>query len=374
MKIFNLPDLGEGLTEAEIHEWHVKEGDTVEADQLLASMETAKAVVDVPAPRAGTIAKLYGKVGDIIYTDGPLVEFTDGDEDDAGSVVGNMTHQESSVLEGAATGIVRDKQRTRGKNKILPAIRNLAKRLDVDLSGLTGTGPHGKITKEDVERAANDKTMPPIFDDGEAIKGVRRTMAQIMKQSHHDVAAVTIVDDADLHAWPKGSDITARVVRAVCFACQQEPSLNAWYHDKSMSRKLHQVVHLGLALDSKDGLFVPVIKEAQSQSGTALRETINRFKQEVSDRSIAQDELQGATITLSNFGSFAGRYANPVIVQPMVAIVGTGRIREEVAANQGNIEIHKIMPLSLTFDHRAVTGGEATRFLAAMIEDLKLAE
>ncbi len=382
MKIFNLPDLGEGLTEAEVHEWHVKEGDTVKADQLMVSMETAKAVVEVPAPREGTIAKLYGKVGDIIRTDAPLVEFTDGDEADAGSVVGNMSGEETTVLSESATGITPTK-RNNSRKKVLPALRALAKRLNVDINAVTGSGPEGKITKEDIEAAASGspatagKTVSTrsYFSDGEPLRGVRRIMSQAMRESFDSVCAVTICDDADLHAWSDGNDITARVIRALCAACQAEPSLNSWFDGASESRKVFNTVNLGLALDSKDGLFVPVITDAQSQSRDDLRATINRFKEQVADRSIDQKELQGASITLSNFGSFAGRYANPVVVPPTVSIIGTGRIRHEaIALDSGKIESHRVMPLSVTFDHRSVTGGEATRFLAAMISDLQQAE
>jgi pyruvate dehydrogenase E2 component (dihydrolipoamide acetyltransferase) len=183
---------------------------------------------------------------------------------------------------------------------------------------------------------------------------------------------VTIVDDADLQNWSPETDITLRVIRAVTRACYAEPSLNAWYDGQQMVRQLHQHVNLGLAIDSPDGLFVPVIKNTQELQPSEIRTIINQYKAQTKDRTLPPENFRDGTITLSNFGNFAGRYANPVVVPPTVAIIGAGRIRDEVVAENGSVEIHRILPISLTFDHRAATGGEATRFLAALIADLQL--
>lgn len=373
MKIFKLPDLGEGLTEAEIHEWHVKVGDEVKTDQLMVSMETAKAVVDVPAPCTGKIVKLFGEEGDIIDTDAPLVEFEgDIESEDAGSVVGKVDHVAATVVEENAMGVTPASTVSQSISA-LPAVKALARRLNVDLSSINGTGNEGRITKDDVKAAADKKTTQAP-EGYEPLRSIRRTMAQSMSKSHVEIVPVTIFDDADLHAWPTGTDITARVIRAVVKACNEEPALNAWYDTASISRKIANTVNLGIAMDSDDGLFVPVIHDAGAKNASEWRETIERFKREVKDRSIATSELQGASITLSNFGTFAGRYATPIIVPPAVAIIGTGRIRTEAVATEQEITSHKVMPLSLTFDHRGVTGGEATRFLRAMIIDLQLAD
>ncbi len=376
MKIFKLPDLGEGLTEAEIHEWHVTEGEEVNVDQLMVSVETAKAVVDVPAPTHGRIVKLYGKVGDIIQVGHPLVEFSTDiavavdshSQADAGSVVGNLKQETSTVLESA--NLIR--KTTAASQLIFPEIRALARHLRVDITHVKGTGSHGRITKEDIRQAASQQQQPP--KGYEPLRSIRRIMAKSMSQSHTEIVPVTIYDDADIGAWQAGTDITSRVIRAVIAACQTEPALNAWYHTDTLSRKLHPQVDLGIALDSPDGLFVPVIHQASHMKPTQWRETIERFKKQVADRSIEQHELKDPTITLSNFGTFAGKYANPIIVPPTVAILGTGRIREQPVVRAGAIVASRIMPLSLTFDHRAATGGEATRFLRALIENVELDE
>jgi len=382
MKIFYLPDLGEGLPDAEVREWYVKEGDEVKIDQPMVAMETAKAVVDVPAPRSGKILKLHGKVGDVILTGAALVEFADGEDagavkEKAATVVGNIESSDTVLVE-SATGI-NPTSGAAGVIKAIPAVRALAKKLNVDLATVTATGQGGQISMDDVERAAKSpataqKTESSEVQAGfEALRGVRRAMANVMAQSHKEVVPITLVDDADIQAWPAKTDITLRVVRALVAACKAEPALNAWYDSKASARKLFNEVHLGIAIDSEEGLFVPTLKDAQSRSSEDLRATINRFKEQVKARTIPQDDLKGATIVLSNVGIFAGRYASPIIVPPTVAILATGRIRDEIVAVDGKPAVHRMLPLSLSIDHRAITGGEAARFLAVLIQDLQSA-
>ena len=374
MKVFKLPDLGEGLPDAEIREWYIKAGDEVKLDQPIVAMETAKAVVDVPAPRSGRIIKLYGKAGDVIKTGSPLIEFEEGENNVSakGTVVGDI-QEGNTVLEESATGI-QPQAHLKSSIKVIPAIRALAKKLNVDLANVTPTGPNNQVTVEDVELAANQTNVEETSAGYQPLRGVRRAMATVMTQSHAEVVPVTIVDDADINAWASGTDITLRVIRALIAGCKAESALNAWYDGKTMARRLHDAVHIGIAMDSVEGLFVPVLKHADKNSNENLRHCIDRFKQQVKARTISPDDLKGATIVLSNVGVFAGRYANPVIVPPTVAIIATGRIREEVIPFQGKPDIHRILPLSLTMDHRAITGGEAARFLAAIIEDLQKAD
>lgn len=369
MNIFNLPDLGEGLPDAEIHEWYVKEGDTVALDQPLVSMETAKAVVDVPCPQAGVIAKLFGKPGDVIKTGVPLVGFveTASAKTDKGTVVGNLEESHEVSEDNFIVGSAKSSQRV----KATPALRLLAKKLGVNLATLAGTGEHGVITRDDVEHAANQQNQLP--EGFEPLRGVRRAMLNSMVQSHQEVVPVSIFDEADIQCWREGTDITARLIQAITEACQKEPALNAWFDTKHGARKCFNEVHLGLAMDTEEGLFVPVIHDAGKQSSEQLRQLINEYKQAVRERSLPSDKLKGATITLSNFGKFAGRFASPIIVPPMVAILAVGRLYTAPVAVKGNIETHRLLPLSLSFDHRAVTGGEATRFLGAVMESLQKA-
>jgi len=373
MSIFKLPDLGEGLQDAEIVEWLVKVGDEVKLDQPFIAVETAKAIVEIPSPQAGKIFKLYGEAQDIINVGDPLVEFEGAEEkaapaakfkkEDTGTVVGEMqVGKEVSNEKATSVG------QSSGGVKATPAVRALAKRFDIDLSVVTPSGPKGTVTAADVQRVAK------IFEEIgplEHLRGVRRAMAHIMTVAHAEVVPVTIYDDADIDAWKQGGDITIRVIRAITVACKAEPSLNAWYDSHAVGRRVLDKIHLGIAVDTGEGLFVPVLRDVGNRTPEQLREGLNKMKSDVQERKIPPEELRGYTFTLSNFGVFGGRYANPIIVPPTVSILGTGRIQQEIVAVNSNPVAHYILPLSLTFDHRAVIGGEATRFMAVVRADLE---
>ena len=217
------------------------------------------------------------------------------------------------------------------------------------------------------------RTQPPgaaATGQPEQLKGVRRNMARVMADAHSKVVPTTLSDDADIHAWAPGNDMTSRLVRAIVSACQAVPAMNAWFDGDNLTRTLHAQVDIGIAVDTDDGLFVPALRNADMLDGSSVRAAIKRLRTQVEDRSIPSSELSGYTISLSNFGMFAGRYATPVVVPPCVAIIGAGKLSHDVVAVMGGIEVHRRMPISLTFDHRACTGGEAARFLAALLDDL----
>ncbi len=439
-KTFHLPDLGEGLPDATIVEWLVKEGETVKLDAPLVSMETAKAVVEVPSPYSGKVIKQHGKNGDVIDTGAALVEIeidpklpqrADAEatghqhapkpkaaapavatpaatrvetiQEDAGTVVGAMEASDRLVSETAITV---------GGVKVVPAVRALAKKLGVDLSRVKPSGAGGVATLQDVKNAAAAgtakaegsaaavrapatsapvatatrtslsatgqpmRTAPPsaqqVYGQPDQLKGVRRNMARVMADAHAQVVPTTLVDDADLHQWIGKQDITARLIRSIVTASKTVPALNAWFDGKNLTRTLHPHVDIGIAVDTDDGLFVPVLRNADVLDAAGIRAAIGRLRAQVEDRSIPASELAGYTISLSNFGMFAGRYASPVVVPPCVAIVGAGKLSHDVVAVMGGIEVHRRMPISLTFDHRACTGGEAARFLKALLDDLAL--
>ena len=367
MTIFKLPDLGEGLPDAEIHEWFVKVGDLITVDAPLVSMETAKAVVDVPSPQAGKIAILHGKVGDVIKTGDALVTFeTDAPRADQGTVVGNL---EVSTTVSEDKFIIGSSQSKSNTIKATPNVRFLAKKLGVNLNALQGSGDLGVITQQDVEQAAQIKTQPP--EGFEPLHGVRRAMQQSMLKSHQEVVPVSIFDEVDIHHWPHDTDITVRLIQAIISGIKTEPALNAWFDSQHCARKCFPSLNLGLAMDTAEGLFVPVIHQAELMTAQQLRHQIDTFKHSVVDRSIPKEQLQGSTLTLSNFGKFSGKFASPIIVPPSVAILAVGRLYEGVVSHKGQIEAHRLLPLSLSFDHRAVTGGEATRFLGAVMAALQ---
>ncbi len=444
-KTFHLPDLGEGLPDATIVEWFVKPGDIARLDEPLVSMETAKAVVEVPSPFSGKVVKQHGNAGDIIETGAALIDIeldaklpqrADAEETghhhgppkaakaqpaapakgakeqdaparaDSGTVVGAMeagdhvhTEQTSSV----------------GGVKAVPAVRALAKKLGVDLARVKPSGADGVVTLKDVkgaaaagtaqagsapatarpaaassaaapvaQRSASERTAlsasgqpmrttPPTQSASgqpEQLKGVRRNMARVMAAAHAQVVPTMLCDDADIHAWAPGNDITVRLIRSLVRACKEVPAMNAWFDGENLTRTLHPHVDIGIAVDTDDGLFVPALRNADVLDANGIRQAINRLRDQVVNRSIPAEELKGYTISLSNFGVFAGRYATPIVVPPTVAIVAAGKGRHQMTPVMGGFESHKIIPLSLTFDHRAATGGEAARFLKAMLDDL----
>ncbi len=365
MRQFNLPDLGEGLEEAEIVAWHVNEGDHVVVDQPLVSVETDKAVVEVPSPQSGRVARLFGSKGDIIKVGAPLVEFAEGAQEDAGTVVGEIGRGEKTAAAPTAAG---EPARARAL-AVLPAVRALARKLDVDLNLVQATGPGGTITRADVERAAKS-----MVDAGpaEPLRGMRRAMAQRMTTAHAEIARTTVTDEADIESWKKGDDITIRLVRAIAAAAKVEPSLNAWYNAQAGERRLIGRVDIGIAVDVEGGLLVPVLRNVAERDAKDLRAGLDRMRADAAARSIPSEELRGATITLSNFGMIGGRFANLVVVPPQVAIVGAGRVAPRVLAHDGQPAVRRVLPLSLTFDHRVVTGGEAARFLVALKSVLEL--
>ena len=474
---FYLPDLGEGLPDAEIVKWHVDEGGAIEAGETMVEMSTAKAVVEVPAPFTGTVTKLHGEVGDIIKTHAALIEVATGNaptvpkvadkaepetktepakKADAATVVGAVVVGDEVVklsdIKKPSLGSLKtpsvdqktpsvDQKTPLGDIKMGPAVKSLVRGLDIDPSGITPTGPRGTLTKEDVfnavkggasatssatfsskgivaaplvrarakERGVDLAKIPPsgfvgniTLDDvnnalmadfsaaptgsyvrpvreneplGEPEKqvGPRRVMAQMMAKASSEVCKTSLFDDVDISAWPKGTDITVRILRSIIAAAMVEPAINAWYDAEEGTKTTHKHVNLGVAVDSPKGLFVPVIHNAQDLNDGDLRATLNARRDTINDGTIKVADMSGATITLSNFGMLAGRFATPIVVPPEVAIVGIGGLFERVVLGENGIANHRHMPVSITFDHRAATGGEAARFLGAILADLKLA-
>ena len=473
-KVFLLPDLGEGLPDAEIVEWMVKVGDTIRLDEPLVSMETAKAVVEVPTPYSGKVLRLAGAVGDVVITGMMLAEFEldpnlpqraeaqdtghhhGGGHKGAGQPVPDETTREDGNAitvhasdvggeiasddlpapqgapaertdSGTVVGAMQSSDRVHveqassvGGVKAMPVVRALAKKLGIDLARVAPTGAGEVVTLADVKQAAargdargiapssaaagEDRgggtlatpapRLPPptfdklktgqaspasggrstaAFDTDEPIRGVRRNMIRTMSAAHAEVVPTTLMDDADLHAWASGEDVMTRLIRALVAGARVEASMNSWLNAKEGTLRRHTRVDVGIAVDSPDGLFVPVLRGCERRDAAALRAELNRLRDGVKQRSLAPEELRDYTLMLSNFGVFAGKYATPVVVPPCVCIVGAGRLHHAVVPVLGGIETHRILPLSLTFDHRAATGGEAARFLRATIDDLQRA-
>lgn len=342
MTDFLLPDLGEGLAEAEIVEWHVGVGDRVVTGQPLVSVETDKSVVEIPSPRAGTIAAVHGQPGDLLAVSAPLVSFSEDAAPETGTVVGR--------LPSAA-----------------PAVRTLARTLGVDLARVVGSGPAGAILSADVQSAA---TGSPV----EALRGVRRAMAANMARAHREVVPATVHDVADIGDWSDRADPTLRLLRAIGVAATAVPVCNATFLGPDRGLQFNDEVHVGVAVETADGLFVPVLRDVARRDAKDLRTGLERMRRDAADRSIPAEELAGATIALSNFGMHGGLFSDMVVMPPQVAIVGAGRIHSAVVVRDGAPAVRRVLPLSLTIDHRVVTGVESLRFLRALIDDLGVAD
>lgn len=321
MKHFNLPDLGEGLQEAQILKWHVQRGDWLEADQPLVSVETAKAIVEIPVPYSGRVERTYGEPGDILMVGTPLLSYAV--DVDASTVVGRLEASEFSQ----------------------------------DDQFYVGASPSSREFE--------------LSSDAQRLLGPQRSMVLSMERSNGDVVPVSIFGDADLYRWCEARDPLMRLVKAVAAACHAQPKLNSWFDRDSLSILPHEHVDLGVAVETDQGLFVPVLRDVGRQPQGEMKRCLAHLRRDIKSRTIKPAELQGATITLSNFGALSCRYATPIVVPPQVAIIGAGGIRREAAVLNGRVVVHPVLPLSLTFDHRAVTGRQATDFLQALITALE---
>jgi len=381
MREFNFSDIGEGITEGEIVSWLVKEGEWVKEDQDLVEVETDKAVVALPSPYTGKVVKLHGVEGDVIKVGQVLVSIEEGAdpsvtegarEKDTGTVVGALEKAEETVRMSAIQAI--------------PSIRALAKNLQVDLAKVRGTGPGGRITKEDVEMAAGKfpaeagkETDPYGLVEKVPLRGMRRTIAKHMAEASKRVADVTIWEDADItdlanvRAKERGIRLTYLpfVIKAVIPALRAHPYLNATLNDELGEIVLKKYYNIGIAVDTPDGLMVFAIKQADQKTILDLAREIGKLAEKARLRKIDLSELKGSTFTITNYGVIGASYGTPIINYPEVAILGIGKIEDRPVVKDGQIVIRKIMPLSLAFDHRVIDGVKAARFFNIVIQHLE---
>ncbi len=369
---FRLPDLGEGITEGEIVKWRVKEGDEVEEHQVVVEIETDKAIVEVPSPKKGRVVRLERAEGEIVDVGDSLLTLEVGGEE-AGkeerpgsvSVVGRLPEAEEVLA--------------------TPKVRNLAKRLGVNLAEVKATGPGGRVTEEDVRAAAGEGRQETSDRYGPVervqIKGVRKSIAKNLLAAQRTAASVTGMDEADItELWElkKREEETARkrgirltllpfFIKAAQHALREHPFLNASVDEDTGEIIVKKYYNIGVAVDTPDGLMVPVVKGVDGKSILDIAAEVQELGRKARERRITLDELKGSTFTISNFGTFGGTYATPIINHPDVAILGTGRVRERPWIKDGEIAVRKILPLSFTFDHRVVDGAQAAAFLNNVI-------
>jgi pyruvate dehydrogenase E2 component (dihydrolipoamide acetyltransferase) len=434
---FLLPDLGEGLAEAELIEWCVKVGQAVKEFDIIAKMESDKALVEVPADRDGVIAQLHGKPGEKIKVHSPLVTYEatgtsapspKSNKASAGCDIGSqiasklVDSEEQREDAGTVVGALGELPGVGGgKVRAAPAVRRLARDLNVEIETVQGTGIGGRVTSADVQRAADARrghsTHTPVVraparvareetpaamhrdmparssapDDAGALrtafKGVRRTIAERLRESVNQAVHFNVMDEADVSflddarkrlAAASGEKVSfLPFVAAACcrlLAGQEGHAfarLNSTVDDQAGQIVQHRAVHLGIATDTDSGLMVPVLRDSHRLGILQIGRQVNELARGARDRSIARDLLVGSTFTISNVGSYAGRFATPIINYPEVAILAVGRAREGVVVRNGMLGVGKLLPLSLACDHRVIDGATAAQFLARLIELLQ---
>lgn len=383
---FKLPDLGEGIAEAELRRWLVAEGDRVAEHQPVVEVETDKAVVEVPAPRAGVVGRILRQEGETVRVGEVLLTISDATEESAAArrppsvgIVGSLPEAEESpppAPSGAFAGLA------------TPMVRKMARERGIDLKEVHGSGPRGCITPEDLERHKAAPRLSKAVSETEQrvpIRGLRRTISRNVLASQRTTAFVTSMEEVDItEIWEmrvreqgevesRGTHLTFLpfFMKAVQHALKEHPLLNASIDDEAQELVLKKQYHFGIAVDTPEGLMVPVIRDVDKKSIIELAQAIQELGRKARERSIPLEDLRGSSFTITNYGHFGGTFATPIINWPDVAIMGFGRIVERPWVHKGEIVIRKILPLSLTFDHRATDGADAARFLGQVLRYLE---
>ena len=398
--IFKLPDLGEGTVEAEISEWMVKVGDVVEEEDTICAMLTDKAAVELTAPVGGRITSLAGEVGDTLAVGAPLIIFATSQDSTppAEPIVAEPIVTEPGVTEptpskpSAAQHPADHSSQTPGKVKTSPSIRQKAREAGVNLEWVEGSGPRGRILQSDFEAYLSNKPVTSYTSAPGSVEangttelkvvGLRRKIAQRMEQANHDIPHFAYVEEVDVtaleslrqHLNSSNSKDKSKLTLlpfiglALTRVLQDFPQCNAHYDSERNVLIQHEAVHLGIATQTKDGLKVPAVHQAQSRSLQELADEIRRVSSAARDNSARIDELSGSTITLTSLGKLGGVVSTPIINQPELAIIGVNKAVDRAMVVNGEISVRRMMNLSSSFDHRFVDGYDA----AEMIQSLKI--
>lgn len=414
---FKFPDVGEGITEGDVVKVRVKVGDTVKEDDVLAEVETDKAVVEIPSPKSGKILKLFIKEGDKIKVGSVMA--TIGDEREAAlqkpavqespqeevverkrstSVVGDIPEEEIDITEPVASQNKVVAERPRATLQV----KKLARDLGVDLMLVKGSGPEGRILEEDVKKAKEspqkinaeapsqhaDEKSPGLkvvkkydlygYVDRIPLKGLRKAIADHMVEARNHVVPVAHFDEVVIdHLFSIKEKEQERlqakltllpfVIKAVIQAMKLHPVLNSTLNEQDQEIVVKKYYNIGIAVDTPEGLIVPVIKIADSKTIHQLAEEIMNLANLAKERKVNVGDLKGGSFTITNVGGIGGMHFTPIINYPEAAILGLGRAYDKVLSENGNLVTRKVLPLSLTFDHRIVDGAEAARF----VNDLK---
>ena len=357
---FKLPDLGEGLTEGEIARWLVSEGQAIAEDEPLVEIQTDKTTVEIPSPAAGTVTRILVEEGKVVPVGTVLVVIggePDGDQPRAEEVPQKETATASAPQAAA------------GRGRATPLVRRIAQELDVDLDSLSGSGPGGRITEDDVRAAAGDGK-PAGEGRREPLRGVRRRIAEHMARAHREVPPVTWVEECDF----SGLDLkllVPNVLRACALSLKEFPELNARVEGD-------EIVYLdrydlGVAVQTEQGLVVPVVRGCDERTIDDLRAEVDRLAEAARAGKLKPEELRGSTFTVTSAGKLGGLLQTPIVNYPEVAILSIGRIAQRPVVRDGEIVAAQIGYVAITFDHRVVDGARAAEFGLAVIRRLEAA-
>jgi pyruvate/2-oxoglutarate dehydrogenase complex dihydrolipoamide acyltransferase (E2) component len=385
---FCLPDIGEGLEAAELLEWNVTVGDSVREDQALAELHTDKVSVVVPSPVEGTIIELRFHAGDTIPIGAVIAVI------ETARVPAALMRQRETVQPASTQGASAVAAKAEQRNDVLasPATRRLARERGIDLQTVVGSGPGGRIQREDIERGSTGATLPsPTPTAGAStivpLRGVRRTIAERMTHAWQTVPHIIDYREADAgpilelrdllrgratragdEALARALTLTPLLVKIVCRALIDHPHVNAWLDMEREEITLHGACHVGIAVSTPDGLMVPVVQNAQDKSFAALAHEIVRLTKAARDRSLRSEDLRGATITVNNFGSLGIWLGTPLIAPPQVANFGIGRIDQRAVVRNGEVVPAHILTLSVSGDHRVLDGDTLAAFVTRAVE------
>ena len=361
---FKLPDLGEGLTEGEIARWLVSEGQEIEEDDPLVEIQTDKTTVEIPSPAAGRVARILVKEGEIVPVGRVLVVIGDG------AVAAEEPPAEPAPAQAAEPATARGQTPGHVRARATPLVRRLANELGVDLDRLTATGPQGRVTEEDVRRAAaaGGQTPGPVTEGRrEPLRGVRRRIAEHMARAQ-EIPAVTFVEECDFTGVDL-KQLVPLVLRATAVSLKEYPELNARLEGE-------EIVYLdrydlGLAVQTDQGLVVPVVRSCDTASLEDLGAEVERLAEAAREGRLAPEELRGSTFTVTSAGKLGGLFVTPLINHPEVGILGVHRIGPRPVARGEEVTLREIGHISVTFDHRVVDGARAAAFGLAVIARLE---
>lgn len=414
--IFKFPDIGEGLEEGVIVQWHVDKGQKVKMGESLVTMETDKVVTEIPSPRDGVIAARYGKEGEVVKVGAALVEIDlegseaeiketqenniEAVEEEGAGVVGTLEIASNDfVLSASKEGIGGQERRNTKERKALatPVARAMAKDMGIDINNVRGTGPGQRVMKEDILNHSKESSQKPsqakssnndnIFEERveiEQMSQIRKTIAKNMIQSKHKAAHMSVFEEVEVSEldrirkkykdYFKDENIKITylsfIVKAVALALKKHKSLNAEMDMEKGIMMYKKYYNIGIAADTEKGLVVPIIKNADKLSIKEIAMEIQLLADKARDGKLTLDDMRDGTFTITSYGSIGGLFAVPVINYPQAGILGIGRISLQPIVKDDKLDIGLILPLSLSVDHRIADGGETSRFLNTVMNYL----